>query len=125
MLYDIIPMDICHILLGRPWQFDRHVVHDGHANTYTLTKDGVKHKLKPLKEKEEKVCSAAKICFVNGKEFLKGMKHEHMCFSIIPKDSKEEVEEVPIEVVDMLGEFSDIVSDNVPHAFPPVRKISH
>ena len=48
----------------------------------------MKHKLKPLKDKEEKVCSAARICFVDGKEFLKGMKHEHMCFSIIPKDSK-------------------------------------
>ena len=32
------------------------------------------------------------------KSFSKGMKHEHMCFSIIPKDSTEEVEEVPIEV---------------------------
>ncbi|XP_059073479.1 uncharacterized protein LOC131874222 [Cryptomeria japonica] len=37
-----------------PWQFDRSVVHNGHANTYTLTKDGVCHKLKPLKEVEEK-----------------------------------------------------------------------
>ena len=105
VLCDVIPMDICHMLLGRPWQFDSHVVHDGRANTYTLTKDGVKHKLKSLKEKEEKVCSATRICFVDGKEFLKGMKHEHMCFSIIPKDSKEEVEEVPIEVVDTLVEF--------------------
>ena len=65
----------------------------------------MKHKLKPLKDKEEKVCSVAKICFVDGKEFLKGMKHEHMCFSIIPKDSKEEVEEVPIEVANLLGSF--------------------
>ena len=45
VLCDVIPMDIWHMLLGRPWQFDRHVVHDGRANTYTLTKDGVKHKL--------------------------------------------------------------------------------
>ena len=36
VLCDIIPMDICHIFLGRSWQFDRHVVHDGQANTYTL-----------------------------------------------------------------------------------------
>ena len=51
MLCDVIPMDICHIFLGRAWQFDRHAVHNGHANTYTLTKDGVKHKLNPLNEK--------------------------------------------------------------------------
>ena len=49
----------------------------------------MKHKLKSLKDKREKVYSAAKICFFDGKEFLKGMKHEHMCFTIIPKDNKE------------------------------------
>ena len=48
VLCDIIPMDICHMLLDRPWQFDKHATHDGRENTYTLTKDGVKHKLKPL-----------------------------------------------------------------------------
>ena len=46
-------------------------------------------------------------------------------FSMIQKDSKEEVEEVPIEVEDMLGEFFDIVSNNVPDGLPPMRKISH
>ena len=77
----------------------------------------MKHKLNPLKNKEEKACNATRICFVNGKEFLKGIKHEHMCFARIPKDSKEEVEEVPVEVVDMLGDFFDIVSNNLPNGF--------
>ena len=85
---------------------------------YVHSKGGVKLKLKPLKDKEEKVCSAARICFVDGKEFLKGMKHEHMCYSIIHKDSKEEVGEVPAEVADMLGEFYDIVSNNVHDGLP-------
>ena len=58
----------------------------------------MKNKLKPLKEREKKVSSAFRICFVDGKEFLKGMKCEHVHFSIIPKDSKEEVEEVPTKV---------------------------
>jgi len=31
-------MDTCHILLGRPRLSDRHVMHDGHFNTYTFTK---------------------------------------------------------------------------------------
>ena len=71
------------------------------------------------------ICSAAKKIFVDGKEFFKGMKCEHMYFSIIHKDSKEEVEEIPAEVVDMLGYFYDIVLDNVPDGLSPVRKISH
>ncbi|XP_048229368.1 uncharacterized protein LOC125369936 [Ricinus communis] len=31
---DVLPMSACHILLGRPWQFDRNVVHDGVSNIY-------------------------------------------------------------------------------------------
>ena len=112
------------MLLGRPWQFDRHVVHDGHANTYTLTKDGVKHKLKPLQEMNEKVCSTARICVFDGRKFLDTIRHDHVFFSIVPKDGKVEVEEVPTKVTDLLREFPDIVSDNVLDGLPPVRKIS-
>ena len=91
-----------------------HVIHDGHANTYTLTKDGVKHKLKPLQETNEAVCSAAKVCVVDGKKFLDTMRREDICFSIVAKDGKIEVDEVPAKVVELLKEFLDIVSDNVP-----------
>ncbi|XP_026442070.1 uncharacterized protein LOC113341386 [Papaver somniferum] len=31
---DITSMDACHLLLGRPWEFDRKISHDGHKNTY-------------------------------------------------------------------------------------------
>ena len=36
VLCDIIPMDVCHILLGRPWEYDGQEVHDGRKNTYSL-----------------------------------------------------------------------------------------
>ena len=52
--------------------------------------------------------------------FLDTMRHEDVCFSIVPKDGKIEVEEVPIEVVDLLEEFLDNVSDNVPNGLPLV-----
>ena len=73
----------------------------------------------------EVVCSAAKVCIVDGKKFLDTMRCEDVCFSIVPKDGKEEVEEVPTEVVDLLKEFPNIFSDNVPDGLPLVRKISH
>lgn len=38
---DVVPMDACHLLLGRPWQYDRQVLYDGYANTYSFVKDGV------------------------------------------------------------------------------------
>ena len=30
---DVIPMTVCHMLLGRPWLYDRRVLYDGYANT--------------------------------------------------------------------------------------------
>jgi hypothetical protein len=125
VLCDIIRMDACHMLLGRPWQFDRRAMHDGHANTYSLMKDGVCHKLKPLKKAEEKVCSSARICYVDGRKFLEGMKHECVCYALIPRTDKEGSEKMLIEVSGLLNEFQDIVSDNVLEGLPPVRKISH
>lgn len=124
-LCDIIPMDVFHMLLGTPWKFDQQVVHDGRANTFSLTKDGIHNKLKPLKEEEEKVCNNSIIFLVDGRKFLEGMRHEHMCFALIPIVDKEDTNEVPLKVLNFLNEFQDIVFDNVPKGLPPLRKISH
>jgi len=48
VLYDVVPISACHILLDRPWQFDRHVMHDGFKNTYSLIIDKEKIVLNPL-----------------------------------------------------------------------------
>ena len=66
------------------------------------------------------VCSAARVCFVDGKKFLDTMRREHVCFAIVPKDGKVEVEEVLAKVAYLLEEFLDIVLDNVPNGLPPV-----
>ncbi|XP_059446591.1 uncharacterized protein LOC132178154, partial [Corylus avellana] len=39
VLCDVGPMHACHILLGRPWQFDRKVTHDGFKNRHSFVKD--------------------------------------------------------------------------------------
>ena len=45
---DVISMDACHILMGRPWLYDRKVMHNGFLNTYSFTKEGKKITLAPL-----------------------------------------------------------------------------
>jgi len=31
---DVVPMEASHLLLGRPWQYDRNITHDGLTNKY-------------------------------------------------------------------------------------------
>nr|GEU53554.1 transposon Ty3-I Gag-Pol polyprotein isoform X1 [Tanacetum cinerariifolium] len=47
---DVVLMDACHILLGRPWQFNCCKIHDGRSNTYRFNKDNLKVTLVPSKE---------------------------------------------------------------------------
>ena len=52
VLCDVVKMDATHILLGRPWQFDRHTLHDGFLNTYMFTLNGKCITLLPLSPNE-------------------------------------------------------------------------
>lgn len=45
---EVVPMDVCHLLLGRPWQYERHTKHDGFKNTYSFLKDGINITLAPF-----------------------------------------------------------------------------
>ena len=44
---DVIDMDVCHVILGRPWQFDNRVTNDGYKNTYEVFWDGRKINFQP------------------------------------------------------------------------------
>ncbi|KAI3453584.1 hypothetical protein Pfo_010247 [Paulownia fortunei] len=50
---DVVPMHACHILLGRPWQYDRHVTHDGYTNKYSFVIKKQPITLVPLNPKQE------------------------------------------------------------------------
>jgi len=45
---DVVPMSACHLLLGRPWQFDLDATHGGRSNNYSFVHKGVHHVLKPM-----------------------------------------------------------------------------
>ena len=52
VLCDIKDMNSCHVLLGRPWQYDCRVVHDCVKNVFTIEKGGKKFSLIPLQNEE-------------------------------------------------------------------------
>ena len=45
---DIVDMDACHILLGRPWQYDVDATHRGKRNIFMFTWDGNRIDMKPI-----------------------------------------------------------------------------
>jgi len=49
---DAVPMDASHLLLGRPWQYDRKVTHDGLTNKYSFLFKGQKVSLIPLSPRD-------------------------------------------------------------------------
>ena len=48
VLCDVVPMHVGHILLGRPWQFDKKVNHNGFKNRHSFVKDNKTITLVPL-----------------------------------------------------------------------------
>eukprot|EP00253_Pinus_taeda_P009784 PITA_09784 len=105
---DIMPMDVCHILLGRLWQYDRKVTHDGKTNCYKFVKDGIKHTLVPVKEEDAVEPSGTKALLIGGKQFVKQIEENEVNCGI-----------------ELLKEFQDIVVDDLPDKLPPKRSISH
>lgn len=124
-----MPMDVCHLLIDRPWKFDRKEIHNGRSNTYTLEKNGRKHTLTPLENKEEEVESGPRMLLVIGKKILKAIKKEKLCFTIVPKelqvDAAIDNNGMPLEVRDFLEEFDEIVSKELLEGLPPMGSISH
>jgi hypothetical protein len=52
VLCDVVLIHATHLLLGRPWQFDRKAKHDGFKNRYSLEKDGIIYTFTPLTPKQ-------------------------------------------------------------------------
>eukprot|EP00253_Pinus_taeda_P008721 PITA_08721 len=129
ILCDVMPMDVCHMLLGRPWQFDRGAIHDGKINCYKFVKDGIKHTLVPIKEENTAEASGVKALLLGGKEFIKQIEDSEINFVVIRRPRTvvlhTQVSDLPEDVQRLLQDFGDIVVDDLPDELPPRRGISH
>jgi hypothetical protein len=130
ILCDVIPMDVCHLLLGRPWKYDRNVIHDGRMNTYTLEKNGRTHMLLPIKDKEVKPEVSNTVLLMSGKELLiEVKKKEDPQFFVVRKPrivlTSTRVDDLPEGIQELLEEFVDIIVDELPRSLPLMRSVSH
>ena len=67
IIYDVLPMDACHFLLGRPWKYDKDAIYHGKKNLYTFKKDGVTYKILSLIEEGNDVTTSQSLLLMSGK----------------------------------------------------------
>jgi hypothetical protein len=130
ILCNVIPMDVCHLLLGRLWKYDINVFHDGRKNTYTLEKNGRMHMLLPIEDKKTKPEASNTILLMSGKKLLEEVKKDQeMQFDVVRKPrvilTSTLIDDIPKEIQELLENFVDIVVDDFPCLLPPIRSIIH
>ncbi|XP_059441865.1 uncharacterized protein LOC132174190 [Corylus avellana] len=121
---DVVAMDACHILLGRPWQYDRNAHHDGRKNTYNFLVDNVKLTLLPDPGECPKPSTGTGQTLLARHEFVKEMLEVDCGCLLVCKEGKK-VEEVPEEAKGLVEEFADVFPVELPDELPPLRDIQH
>ncbi|XP_071933765.1 uncharacterized protein [Coffea arabica] len=140
ILCDVVPMHATHIILGRPWQFDKHVTFDGRANKYTLLHDGKRKVLTPLTpaqvyedqlllQRECEQTTRKHNMIIKAKDVRKVVNSNQPILLMICKHVLLDVAELdkalPASIVALLQEFEDVFPDEVPDGLPPIRGIEH
>ncbi|XP_062087666.1 uncharacterized protein LOC133794454, partial [Humulus lupulus] len=140
VLCDVVPMQAGHLLLGRPWQFDRRVQHDGFTNKYSFTfrqrtitlapltpkqvyEDQVREKSGESSERKQNNFYAKK------SEVKRALVTKQPMILLMYKEALLNTNQLdsslPSVVVSILQEFEDVFPEEVPHGLPPIRGIEH
>jgi hypothetical protein len=129
---DVIPMDVGHVILGRPWLYDLDVTIFGRSNSCSFTFQGKKIQLIGLpprsndnSQKKNKVKDGG-LNIISTREFDKEICEESVVFAVVAKEIVEDfLEESPEEVREVLREFLDAFPSELPDVLPPMRDVQH
>nr|GEY93418.1 hypothetical protein [Tanacetum cinerariifolium] len=121
---DVIPMDACHVLLGRPWLIDRRVMHDGYKNTYFFNHNDRRIFLTPM--------SSASTPTKNQplSTLLKAEQHEYNFikdFILLGLDESEPKPPATLHprIQPLLHSYNHVFPAEIPSGLPPLRTIHH
>jgi hypothetical protein len=121
---DVVAMDVCHLLLGRPWQYDRNVHHDGRKNTYSLLVDNVKITLLPNPGEAYKPLKKVGHTLLTKREFIGEMSDMDQVSPLYDKEYSP-TEIVQETVTGSLEECTDVFRKDRPEELPPLHDIQH
>ncbi|XP_020694320.1 uncharacterized protein LOC110108147 [Dendrobium catenatum] len=126
---DVLDMDVCHLILGRPWQYDTGAIHDGRANSYTLEWKGKRLKLVPGSHSSS--VGAAQNLFaarlVSGTALMRSQDQANSLLALVVHDqavNPSVVSHIP-EIQGLLQDYADVAATELPSALPPLRSLQH
>uniref|UniRef100_A0A6N2LGG3 Reverse transcriptase n=1 Tax=Salix viminalis TaxID=40686 RepID=A0A6N2LGG3_SALVM len=133
---DVVDMDASHVLLGCPWQFDVDVTYRGRENVYVFNWEGRKIAMVPKRNSggfankaaaEDPSLLSLVTSFADLEEEVKEAREVHVVVvrALVVTEKGAQEEEVPKRVQAILGEFSALVSEELPDDLPPLRDIQH
>lgn len=116
-------MDACHLLLGRPWQYDRKTKHDGFKNTYSFIKDGIHITLAPLDTrhvtKDDLLITRSEVAG------LTRLNPPDLLFALVIQETNKVELTIPVVVQPLITEFQEVFPDDIPPGLPMMREIQH
>ncbi|KAI9174135.1 hypothetical protein LWI28_012455 [Acer negundo] len=124
MWCDVVDMDACHLLLGRPWQYDRKVYHDGFKNTYSFVFHEKKIVLLPSKPSEKIKAHSDTTNLLSYAKFELEIKEVETVYVLMGKETQADME-VPSAAAPLISEFADVFLEELPEGLPPLRDIQH
>jgi hypothetical protein len=121
---DVVPLDICGIVLGSPYLYDRKTVFICHENKYHLTKGGVKYIVRANNMRVNTTLVSA------GK--MKRLINTNKIYALMVVKEKD-VRTFDVfqgcdpyhkkELIDIVSKYDDIFQE--PYGLPPKREIQH
>ncbi|CAL2248984.1 unnamed protein product [Prunus armeniaca] len=134
---DILPMSVAHVLLGRPWLYDRCVKSCGRENTYTFQHEGKNITLtpsnpaiKPTKDVQptllfKEKASEHRLSSLSSVNFAHELQDTGVSFALLLRP-KSNSNPTPLAepIHQFLPKFSNIIPDDLPDALPTVNNIT-
>lgn len=137
---DVVQMDACHLLLGRPRQYDHDATHKGKTNTYSFRFQDRMVTLLSSKEQEEPTSITCNKNFAESinkmgqslltlpnTDFEAQLLNVDIVWALVstPVVSQPMDKSVPSEFNDLLSTFADVFPKDLPEGLPALPDIQH
>jgi hypothetical protein len=134
---DVVPMEACSLLLGRPWEYDTDARHHGRSNTYTFRHKDKNITLLPLTlteivqadkgrtasthkeptnetEIQQQIKLKAPVMLATKFDLLETHATDACCYALVCKDAFFSIDDIastlPASVTNLLQQFRDVFS---------------